>query len=361
MRMAGENETGKIMEIASVPDAIEWQAQHMERAGAGNNARIIRALLAVLETETATGRRMANWQGLTLEDAMPLRVAGGFHYLLLTGEEDRLGDIYRGFITDQKQIDALVVEIAQRHDHTLLPWLDSPPQTNEAGRSASVMAGLLWLSGKLGPKFELTEIGASAGVNTMMARFFYDLGGTTAGPSLSSIKIIPEWRGGPPPRNPVEIVGIMGCDIAPIDLSDEKQALKLKSYIWPEATDRMARMDAAIAMAERAPPDLVKVDAGDFVEERLATPQEEGVTRTLFHTMMWQYLPQATRDRIAAAMEAAGAEATAEKPLAWVRVETNRETFKHELTVRYWPAGENWTLLAEAHPHGAWVEWKGVG
>ena len=179
--MAGENETGNVMEIASVPEAIEWQAQHMERAGADKNARIIRALLAVLETDTATGRRMANWQGLTLEDAMPLRVAGGFHYLLLTGEEERLGDVYRGFISDQKQIDALVVEIAQRHDHTLLPWLDGPPQTNEAGRSASVMAGLLWLSGKLGPKFELSEIGASAGVNTMMARFFYNLGGMTPG------------------------------------------------------------------------------------------------------------------------------------------------------------------------------------
>ncbi|MGB3795024.1 MAG: DUF2332 domain-containing protein [Alteraurantiacibacter sp.] len=357
--MAGENKTGSVMEIASVPEAIEWQAQHMERAGADKNARIIRALLAVLETDTATGRRIAAWQGLTLEDAMPLRVAGGFHYLLLTGEEERLGDVYRGFITDQKQIDALVVEIAQRHDHTLLPWLDGPPQTNEAGRSASVMAGLLWLSGKFGPKFELSEIGASAGVNTMMARFFYDLGGTTAGPSLSSIKITPEWRGDAPPQNAVEIVGIKGCDIAPIDLADEKQAIRLKSYIWPEATERMTRMDAAIAMAQRAAPDLVKMDAGDFVEQRLARPQDDGVTRTLFHTVMWQYLPPATRKRISVAMEAAGKGATAQTPLAWIRVETNRETFKHELTVRYWPGGgEEWILLAESHPHGAWVKWK---
>ncbi|WP_337189625.1 DUF2332 domain-containing protein [Aurantiacibacter rhizosphaerae] len=360
--MAGENETGNVMEIASVAEAIEWQAQHMERAGSPNNARILRALLAVMETQTATGRRIANWQGLTLEDAMPLRVAGGFHYLLLTGEEERLGDIYRGFITDQAQIDALVVEIAERHDHTLLPWLDGPPQTNEAGRSASVMAALLWLSGKLGPQFELTEIGASAGVNTMMGRFFYDLGGTKAGPSLSSITIKPDWRGDAPPQNAVEIVGIKGCDISPIDLADEAQAIRLKSYIWPDATDRLARMDAAIAMVERAAPDLVKMDAGDFVEERLAAPQDDGVTRALFHTVMWQYMPQITRDRITEAMEAAAAKATADKPLAWIRLETNRKTFKHELSVKYWPGGgEEWQLLAEAHPHGAWVEWLGEG
>jgi hypothetical protein len=362
--MASETETENAMEIASVPEAIEWQAQHMEKAGSPNGARIIRSLLAVMETNTATGRRIVNWQGLSLEDAMPLRVAGGFHFLLLTGEEERLGDIYRGFITDQGQVDAMVVEIAERHDHTLLPWLDGPPQTNEAGRSASVMAALLWLSGKLGPKFELTEIGASAGVNTMMARYSYNLGGVEIGPSLSSIKIEPEWRGDAPPANPVEIVGVQGCDIKPIDLTDERQALKLKSYIWPEATERLARMDAAVAMARRARPDLVKMDAGDFVEERLARPQQDGVTRALFHTVMWQYLPPATRERISKAMEAAGASATAERPLAWIRLETNRKTFKHELTVRYWPddatvGGEEWVKLAEAHPHGAWMEWQG--
>ena len=362
--MASETETENAMEIASVPEAIEWQARHMEEAGSPNGARIIRSLLAVMETNTATGRRIANWQGLSLEDAMPLRVAGGLHFLLLTGEEDRLGDIYRGFITDQGQVDAMVVEIAERHDHTLLPWLDGPPQTNEAGRSASVMAALLWLSGKLGPKFELTEIGASAGVNTMMARYFYNLGGVKVGPSLSSIKIEPEWRGAAPPGDQVEIVGVQGCDIKPIDLTDEQQALKLKSYIWPEATERLARMDAAVAMAMRAKPDLVKMDAGDFVEERLARPQEDSVTRVLFHTVMWQYLPPATRERITRAMEAAGAGATAERPLGWIRLETNRKTFKHELTVRYWPNdgrpdGKEWVKLAEAHPHGAWLEWQG--
>ncbi len=350
----------KVMEIASVPEAIAWQAEHLERAGAPNNARLVRALLAVLETDTATGRRMANWQGLTLEDAMPLRVAGGFHALYLSGEEPRLGDIYQGLMTDQAVIDELVAETARTFDHRLLPWLDSPPQTNEAGRSASVMAALMWLSGRLGPKFELNEIGASAGINTMMGRFFFDLGGVTAGPSLSSITIAPEWRGDPPPANPVEIVGAQGCDVKPLDLTDERQAMRLKAYIWPDATERMARMDAAIAMAERAPPELVRQDAGEFVAARLAAGQEKGVTRVLFHTVMWQYLPQSTRDAITAAMEAAGEKASKNTPLAWIRVETNRATFRHECRVRYWPGGAEDVQLAEAHPHGAWVEWQGA-
>jgi len=348
-----------VMTIKSVEEAIAWQADHAENAGAPCTARIVRALLRVLETDTATGRRMASWHGLTLEDAMPLRVAGGFHALYLAGEEPRLGEIYNGLMTDQSLVDALVVETARIFDHLLLPWLDGPPQTNEAGRSAGVMAALMWLSGRLGAKFELNEIGASAGINTMMGRFHFDLGGVQTGPNLSAMRIAPEWRGDPPPANPVQIVAANGCDLTPIDLTDERQALRLQAYVWPDATERLARMEAAIAMAKRAPPGLVKQDAADFVAERLADEQESGVTRVLFHTVMWQYMPQATRDAISQAMETAGAQATPDKPLAWIMSETNRETFKQECRVRYWPGEAEEVMLAEAHPHGAWVEWIG--
>jgi hypothetical protein len=122
----------------------------------------------------------------------------------------------------------------------------------------------------------------------------------------------------------------------------------------------MARLDVAIAMAERAAPDLVKMDAGAFVRQRLAAPQEPGVTRVLFHSIVWQYLPDATQQGITEAMESAGAAASADKPLAWIALETNRATFKHELRIRYWPEGGEAVKLAEAHPHGAWVEWLGA-
>ncbi len=348
-----------VMEIADVREAIEWQARHSESAGAPCTARVIRAELAILETDSATGRRMANWQGLSLADAMPLRIAGGLHWLYLSGEDRRLEPVYGGLLTDQGAIDAIVADMAVKFDARLMPWLDGPPQTNEAGRSASVMAGLLWLSGRLGPRFELNEIGASAGVNTMMGRYFYDLGGTTAGPSLSRMRIAPEWRGDPPPANPVEIVAARGCDRAPVDLTDPDQALKLKAYVWAEAAERMARIDTAIAMAQRAAPELERMDAVDAVRDMLARPQEAGVTRVLFHTIVWQYLPEASQDAITAMMEDAGHAATAERPLAWVSLETNRATFAHELRVRYWPGGDQAVHLANAHPHGAWVEWLG--
>jgi hypothetical protein len=349
-----------VMEMADIAETIEWQARHCENAGAPCTARVIRGELALLETDTGTGRRMANWQGLSLGDALPLRVAGGLHWLYLSGADRRLEPVYGGLLTDQRTIDETVADMAVRHDARLMPWLDSPPQTNEAGRSASVMAALLWLSDTLGPRFELNEIGASAGINTMMGRYFYDLGGTTAGPSLSRMRLAPQWRGDPPPPSPVEIVAARGCDQAPVDLTNPDAALRLKAYVWADAAERMTRLETAVAMATRAAPELVRQDAADFVHEMLGRPQDGGVTRVLFHTIVWQYLPQASQEAIAAMMEDAGRAATRERPLAWIALETNRVTFAHELRVRFWPGGEAAMHLADAHPHGAWVEWHGA-
>jgi len=341
----------------------EWNARHAEKAGAPVTARIIRSVAALAASDSVTGRRVAGWANLTVEDAMQLRVAGGLHYLHLTGEEDRLAPIYAGLVTDQSAIDGVVREVVERFDHLLLAWLDHPPQTNEAGRSAAVMAALLWLSGKLGPKFELNEIGASAGVNTMMGRYRYDLGGVKVGPSLSRMMIAPEWRGSAPPDNRVEIVEAKGCDLLPRDLTDPDQAMKLRAYIWPEMIARMARLDTAIEIAQRAPPELVQMNAGGFVDELLKQEQEAGVTRVLFHTIVWQYIPEPTREAITSAMEGAGARTSADRPLAWIKLETNQQTFRHELSVRYWngsvESGSGWALLATAHPHGEWVEWSG--
>lgn len=347
------------MDIVAVPDAIRWQADHAERNGAPATARVIRALLALEDSGAATARRIFGWRGLSLRDAMPLRIAAGLHHLLLTGAEPRLAAVYGERLTDQAAIDDLVLALVEKHDARLLPWLDHPPQTNEAGRSASIVAGLLWLAERVAPRFELLEIGASAGINTMLGCYRYDLGGVRTGPADSPMTIVPEWRGPPPPDPRIHIAHARGCDIAPVDLTDPEQALRLKSYIWPEARERMERMDAAIALARQAPPELERADAGAWVRDALERRQEEGTTRVLFHSVMWQYLPDATQALIEESMFVTGERAAPDRPLAWIALETNRETFAHELRVRYWPGGAEPVHLATAHPHGVWVEWVG--
>ena len=85
-----------VMAIDEFDAAITWQADHAEKAGAPCTARVIRSLVKVRETGTELGRRMREWRGLTLKDAMPLRVTGGLHHLALAGTDARLAPVYLG-------------------------------------------------------------------------------------------------------------------------------------------------------------------------------------------------------------------------------------------------------------------------
>ena len=343
----------------AVRTAFANQVAYCRHNDARVTARVVAALGSLLDKPTSEfARRIADWQGPPLADALPLRAAGGIHALHLSETAHELAPIY----ADAEDIndEAVIAGVVRRHDAALLPWLDGPPQTNEAGRSSNFIAAMLWLADRgLPPRFECLEIGSSAGINLMIDRYHYDLGGVHVGPQPGAMVFTPDWRGDHPPMHKIEIASLKGCDVAPVDLTDPAQALRLKAYIWPEHTIRFARMAAAIAATHEAKPDLVHANAADFVEAELAKPQAAGTTRVLMHSIVWQYVPADQQARVTAAMEAAGAKATAERPLAWIALEANRTVHHHELVVRYWPGGGTARKLAHAHAHGAWVQWLG--
>ncbi|MFA9200707.1 MAG: DUF2332 domain-containing protein [Cypionkella sp.] len=341
----------------AVSRAFDNQVAYCTAAHAPITARVVAAVRALLDGggEGALLARIREWRGAPLADALPLRIAGGIHSLHLSGAEPALAPLYLGEPADDT---ALVAAAIARHEAALLPWLDGPPQTNEAGRSANFMAAMLWFAERgPPPRFDCLEIGSSAGINLMMDRYAYDLGGVKAGAADPVMSFAPRWSGEPPPARPVELVSLKGCDVAPVDLTDPAQALRLRAYIWPEHTVRFERMEAAITAARAKAPDLLQMNAADFVESELARPQAEGTTRVLMHSIVWQYVPKDQQARVTAAMEAAGALATPERALAWVAVEADRTVHRHALKVRYWPGGAEEVQLAWSHPHGADIEW----
>jgi hypothetical protein len=342
---------------AAVRTAFANQVLYCRANGAPVTARIVAALGALLDQPaSAFAAQIADWKGAPLADALPLRAAGGVHALHLSGAAHELAPIY----ADAEDINdaAIVAGVVQRHEAALLPWLGGPPQTNEAGRSSNFIAAMLWLAGQgLPPRFECLEIGSSAGINLMIDRYHYDLGGVQVGPQPGAMAFTPEWRGNHPPQHRIEFASLRGCDVAPVDLTDPAQALRLKAYIWPEHEVRFARMEAATAAAREKKPDIVAMNAADFVEAELAKPQAAGTTRVLMHSIVWQYVPADQQARVTAAMEAAGAKATPDRPLAWIALEANRTVHHHELVVRHRPGGGEPKMLGRAHAHGAWVEW----
>ncbi len=343
----------------AVRTAFANQVLYCRANDAPITARVVAAIAALLDKPTTDfARRIAGWQGAPLADALPLRAAGGIHALHLSGTTPDLAPIYAD--ADGINDAAIVGAVVNRHEAELLPWLDGPPQTNEAGRSANFIAAMLWLVEEgLPPLFDCIEIGSSAGINLMLDRYHYDLGGVQVGPHPGVMAFTPEWRGNHPPQHGIGFTGLKGCDVAPVDLTDPAQALRLKAYIWPEHHIRFARMEAAIGAAHQEAPTLVRANAADFVEAELARPQAAGTTRVLMHSIVWQYVPADQQARVTAAMEAAGARASVDRPLAWIALEANRTVHHHELVVRHWPGGDAPRTLAHSHAHGAWVEWLG--
>ncbi len=345
----------------AVARAFENQVAYCRDNGAPITANVCQALRELLGDDRGgtVMERVRRWAGPALADALPLRVAGGLHGLHLAGSEPQLAPVYEG--RTPSDITDRMAAALERHEAVLLPWLDGPPQTNEAGRSSNYAAAFLWLVSRgLPAMLELNEIGSSAGINLMMARYHYDLAGVSIGPETAQMRLQPEWRGDAPPDRPYQIVSARGCDVAPVDLTDPDQALRLKAYIWPEFTERFQRMDAAIAAASEEPPRIAHQRADAFVAEVLAAPASSGVTRVIMHSVVWQYIPQDERGRVVAAIERAGMEASKDAPLAWVSLEANRDTHRHELVVRHWPGDGKEHRLATAHPHGAWMEWAGA-
>jgi hypothetical protein len=168
---------------------------------------------------------------------------------------------------------------------------------------------------------------------------------------------MPQMRGAIPDlRGDLKIASRAGSDIAPLNLDDEGDRLRLRAYIWADQSERLARLDAAILVARQGAVTLEKADAADFVTRQLAL-RKTGECLVLFHSVVWQYLPEHTRQAIQAAMRRAGAEATPDAPLAWLAMETLKNTDPHlVLQLTLWPGGQTRTL-ALADFHGRWMEW----
>jgi hypothetical protein len=335
---------------------FEQQAQTCGEMGSPFTERLLRTAVTTLNRETQTGRRVIDWPGDPYPDALALRLTGGLHALALSGMDRDLSAAYPP--ENAGHLESAVSAAVIRHDSWLSAWLDNPPQTNETGRSAVLLPGFLAVSRETGLPLALAEIGSSAGLNLFFDRFRYRYGETEWGDPLYPAILNPQIRGAVPDlTGELKIASRAGSDIAPLNLENDADRLRLRAYIWADQSERLARLDAAIRVARQRAVTLEKADAADFVTRQLAQ-RKTGECLVLFHSVVWQYLPEHTKHAIETAVQRAGAEAPPLAPLAWLRMEILKNTDPHPaLRLTLWPGGEARTL-ALADFHGRWVEWK---
>jgi hypothetical protein len=358
----------------SVRGAFAHQAEFCVELGSPFTARVCALAAERLAPGGAVADRVLGWPGdpSNRGDALPLRLAGALHGLVLEARDAGLAAVYppnHAGVSDDDLWRAMQASFAGHADY-ILGRLAGPPQTNEVQRSAALTPGFLTVAALTGLPLALTELGASAGLNLVWDRFAYRFGPDSWGDPASPVAIAPDWRGGSPPLPPVRVVERVACDRAPVDLADPAARLRLLSFVWADQTERLARIRAAMTLAGTAEVTIARADAGEFVAERLAT-QRPGAVHVVYHSIIWSYLGPDGQARIRAAIEAAGARATEAAPLAWLRLEGDGATslaWRRRdgdatapgagLALTLWPGGREQTI-AHADFHGRWVEWGG--
>jgi hypothetical protein len=341
----------------NLTDALAAQADICGRMGSPFMERLLGLLAADWPQDSKLGQKLAGFEGDVgpAGHSLPLRIAGGLHALVLNNTAPALAGVYPPHQPSDEALRATVLDALSMHERFLLDWIDSPPQTNEVRRSAALIAGARVALRHFDLPIRLSELGASAGLNMMWDHYALEIGGERFGPNVPAVLLTPEWEGAVPPHANVVIADRAGVDLNPLDASRGDHLLRLMAYLWADQPERLQITRAAASVQTQMP---ARGDAIDWLATRLsAAPQ--GRLHLIQNTVAWQYFPAASQARGRALIEAAGTQARANRPLAWLSMESDGPATGQRgaaLTLRLWPG--NLTLdLGRADFHGRWIKW----
>lgn len=335
------------------------------RAWAGSHTHLyghaVRAMAADWEAGGVVRRICRGYEDAPGEAVIQLRLLAGVFRLVLTGQAPELVRFYPNLGGTAAPGDAWPAMEAVITDHAddLHDALATAPQTNEIGRSAALLAGLLDLRGRTDhQQIRLLELGASAGLNLLLDHYAVYGPGWRYGPENSPVQLTDAVRGEIPLR-PFVIVTRSGCDLHPVDPATPEGRLLLTSFVWPFDVHRHVRLAAAFAVVERVGSARVdEASAANWLTEQLAGRPEQGVLPVVFNSITAQYWPAEEIRRVADVLDAYGSGA----PLARVALEfrPNTPTYEPpELTTSYWPGDGSPVVvrrIGRAHHHGIPVE-----
>lgn len=342
----------------AVAQDFELRAQLAGGMGCAFYRDLLPLMAADARAEGAVWSIMEPFADAPFDDAYALRLLGGLHHVVLGGEEPELARHYpsTGGDADAAAAWPLLRALIEARPPSVATALAGPPQTNEVGRSAALVGGMLTFGAEAGRALRLRELGSSAGLNLRVDSYRYEQAEAAWGDTASAVRFRELWSPGVPPFGAaVEIADRKGCDLHPIDAGSPHGARWLLAYVWPGQTERLDRLRAALDIASRVPVTIEREDVGPWCERELRVPVPDRAT-LIFHSIFWQYLPEPVAARVTAAIEAAGDRATADAPIGWLRLEPSPTELHADLRLRTWPGGAD-RLLATAGFHDGPVRW----
>lgn len=252
-------------------------------------------------------------------------------------------------------IASLTDMVASRAEKLRAVMLRRTTQTNEPARCAV----LLPLLAALPQPLALIEVGASAGLCLLPDRYGYDWGEASLAPGDPAA---PVFRCAVTGRAPLptalpRIVWRAGLDLNPLDVASGEDAAWLEALIWPEQEERRRNLRAALAVARRDPPRVVRGDLLRDLAPLMAEAPPEA-TLVVCHTAVLAYVtPPETRQRFVDSVRGSRA--------VWISNEAPR-VFP-DIAARTTQPAPHWRFLlavdgeprAWTGPHGQSLEWFG--
>ena len=133
---------------AAVIEAFHAQALACEQLGSPFTASLCRLLAERLDHSSRFGHKILAWPGDPANDRLALRACAALHALARSWKEPDFNAVYPPAPFDAQRLWHHIVDVLRRHDNFLAHWLDSPPQTNEVGRSGLVLGAALHVSAR---------------------------------------------------------------------------------------------------------------------------------------------------------------------------------------------------------------------
>mgnify|MGYP005988601111 CR=1 FL=1 len=340
---------------SALSEAFAFQGQACVELGSPFMGQLCRLLSTREWPETSLRERYFAWSGDIGPNAqsLPLRLAGGFHALVLTN--DPLEQVYPPNAVEDDVLWRAICDAMLRQDAFLNDWVDSPPQTNEVRRAAVLIAVGQLLANKFKLPMRVSELGASGGLNLMFDQFAVKTNGGSFGATDPSLTLTPEWSGPLPPTAAIDVQQRQGVDLTPLNPRNQTDAMRLRAYLWPDQPERLTRTNRAIAANDVQ---VEQADAIDWLANKL--DHKAGQLHLIYHTVAWQYFPDDVQAKGTDLIEQAGKHATVDAPLAWFGMEADGQSPGAALTLRLWP-GEIRLALGRADFHGRWINWTYKG
>jgi len=256
----------------------------------------------------------------------PLQLLSGLHYLVLAERASWVdvgaalrdeGDFLRDWVaTERVQTNEprrcwwllpCFLEVARRHDTDVL---------------------------------DCVELGCSAGLNLLWDRYGYAY-------EHALLPGEPAFAGEERTPVPVGLLGRfvtvrsrVGVDLAPPDLHTDDGVRLLKSFVWAGQEQRLADLDAAIAVWRSDPPEIV---VGDILDE-LPALLARGPT-LVWSTAALGYMPRERRHAVR--------DLIAESGVAFIETRHPRDGSND-----YYGLVVDGDEVAHAEFHGAWLDWR---